>query len=46
MSLALKLLLRVIRRRIAAGETLGGILTDYPRLTEAERALIQAELGE
>lgn len=42
MTLALKLLIRVIRRRLAAGETLETILADYPKLTETERKLVQA----
>ena len=44
MTLALKLLLRVVKRRVAAGETLDAILMDYPRLTEAEKALVRKEI--
>lgn len=44
MTLALKLLLRVVKRRIAADEALETVLEDYPKLTEAEKALIREEL--
>lgn len=37
MSLALKLLCRVVRRRVENGEDLETVLADYPKLTEAER---------
>lgn len=37
MTLKLKLLLRVVKRRVDAGETLEAVLEDYPRLTAAER---------
>lgn len=39
MTMALSLLCRVIRRRVAKGEDLEAVLTEYPRLTEEERAL-------
>lgn len=44
MTLALKLLLRVVKRRVAAGETLETVLEEYPRLTEAEKALVRKEI--
>lgn len=40
MSTALKLLLRVLRRRIQRGETVEAALADYPKLTDAERTLL------
>lgn len=43
MTIALKLLIRVIRRRVAAGERLEEVLTDYPRLTDEERDTVEAE---
>lgn len=42
MTIALKLLLRVVRRRISNGEELDAVLNDYPRLTESERTEILA----
>ena len=44
MSIALKLLCRVVRRRMAAGESLADILADYPRLTKDEMRQITAVL--
>ena len=44
MTLALKLLCRVVQRRMDAGEPLDDILQEYPKLTEAERALVLAAL--
>lgn len=44
MTLALSLLCRVIRRRLARGEDLEAILADYPKLTEAERTELLAQL--
>lgn len=40
MTLALKLLCRVVKRRVTAGEALEAILADYPRLTEEEKAAV------
>ena len=40
MMLKLKLLYRVVRRRVEAGEELTEVLKDYPRLTEKQRAEI------
>lgn len=37
MTMALKLLCRVIRRRVEQGESLEAVLKDYPKLTEEER---------
>lgn len=44
MTMALNLLLRVVRRRVSKGESLDSILADYPRLTEEEREQILAAL--
>lgn len=44
MTLAWKLLLRVVRRRVSNGETLDDVLRDYPKLTEEELAKIRATL--
>ena len=41
MTLALKLLCRVVRRRVNAGEALEAVLADYPKLTEDEKALVR-----
>ena len=45
MTLALSLLCRVIRRRLARGENLEAVLADYPKLTEAERTELLAQLA-
>lgn len=45
MTLALKVLLRVVQRRCAAGETLEKILADYPRLTKEEKAQVKTACG-
>ena len=37
MTLKLKLLCRVVRRRVERGEDLAEVLKDYPRLTEKQR---------
>ena len=37
MTLKLKLLCRVARRRVERGEELNAVLADYPRLTEKQR---------
>lgn len=37
MTAALKLLLRVVKRRAERGEGLEQVLSDYPKLTDAER---------
>ena len=37
MTLKLKLLCRVVRRRVERGEDLSEVLKDYPRLTENQR---------
>lgn len=44
MTLALKLLLRVVKRRVAADEALETVLEDYPKLTEAEKVLVQESI--
>ena len=40
MTMAFRLLLRVIKRRVARGEVLEAVLADYPGMTEEERANI------
>lgn len=45
MTLALTLLLRVVRRRVSKGETLDTILADYPRLTQEERDQIESAVA-
>ena len=40
------IMLRVIRNRIAAGETVDDILTDYPKLTEEEKAELKEAVAE
>ena len=44
MSLALKLLCRVVRRRVEDGEDLEAVLADYPKLTEAERETLRQSI--
>ena len=44
MTMALKLLCRVIRNRISKGESLDSILKDYSKLTQAELAEIRATI--
>lgn len=44
MTLALTVLLRVVRRRVNKGESLDTVLADYPRLTQEERAQIESAL--
>ena len=41
MTLALKLLCRVVRRRVNAGEALEAVLADYPKLTENEKETVR-----
>ena len=45
MSLALKLLCRVVRRRVENGEDLEAVLADYPKLTEEELTTVRQALG-
>ena len=45
MTLKLKLLCRVARRRVERGEELNAVLADYPRLTEKQRAEIVETLS-
>ena len=40
------IMLRVIRNRIAEGETVDDILADYPKLTEEERAELKEAVAE
>lgn len=44
MTLALKLLLRVVKRRVAAGEALETVLEEYPRLTAAEKDTVREHI--
>ena len=44
MTLALKVLLRVVARRVERGEALEAVLADYPRLTESEKKEVWAAL--
>lgn len=46
MTMALNLLCRVIRRRMARGEELETILQDYPRLTRDERETVRKAMGQ
>lgn len=45
MTLAMKLLIRVVRRRVNAGEDLEAVLADYPKLTVEERVKIREAIG-
>ena len=45
MTLKLKLLCRVVRRRVERGEDLSEVLKDYPRLTEEQRTEIVETLN-
>ena len=40
------IMLRVIRNRIAEGETVDDILADYPKLTEEEKAELKEAVAE
>lgn len=42
MTLALKVLLRVVARRVERGEALDAVFADYPKLTESEKAEVRA----
>ena len=44
MSALLKIVLRVIKRRIEAGEELETVLLDYPKLSEGEKETIREEV--
>lgn len=46
MTLALRLLCRVVKRRLAAGEALETVLANYPRLTEEERESVRGTVSE
>lgn len=41
MTLKLRLLVRVVQRRVGAGEALEAVLKDYPRMMEEERESIR-----
>lgn len=45
MTLKLKLLCRVVRRRVERGEDLSEVLKDYPKLTEEQREEIVKTLN-
>lgn len=44
MTLKLRLLVRVVRRRVEGGEELEAVLKEYPKLTEAEKAMVREAL--
>lgn len=44
MTLGLKLLCRVVKRRVSAGEDLDAVLTDYPKLSDAEKITVRETL--
>lgn len=44
MILALKIALRVIQRRIDAGEQLDMVMSDYPKMSEEEQEYIKQEV--
>ena len=44
MTLALRLLLRVVRLRVERGEEPDTVLADYPKLTEEERSWLLEQL--
>ncbi len=46
MTLRLKLLVRVVRRRVESGEELEAVLKEYPKLTEAEKKAVRGALKE
>lgn len=46
MTLRLKLLIRVVKRRVEGGEELEAVLRDYPKLTEAEKKAVRGALKE
>lgn len=46
MTLRLKLLIRVVKRRVEGGEELEAVLRDYPRLTEAEKKTVRGSRKE
>ena len=45
MTLALRLLCRVVQRRVKNGESMTVVLEEYPRLTTEEKAAVQAVCG-
>lgn len=44
MSFKLRIAIRVIKRRVAAGETLEAVFVDYPGLTTEERKIVEKEV--
>ena len=44
MTLALRLLCRVVQRRIDDGEKLTKVLADYPKLTETEKKALRSAM--
>lgn len=44
MTLAMRLLCRVVKRRVSAGEALETVLAEYPKLTEAERESVRQSI--
>lgn len=44
MSSALKILIRVVKRRVTSGEKLQEVLKDYPKLTTEEVAIVENDV--
>lgn len=44
MTSTLKILIRVVKRRVAEGETLQDVLNDYPKLTPEEVEIVNSEI--
>lgn len=45
MTAKIRVMVRVAKRRIAAGETIGEILNGWPSLTDEEKEQIRAAIG-
>ena len=45
MTMQLKLLVRVVKRRVGSGEDLEEVLKDYPKLKPAEADKVRASVG-
>lgn len=42
MTMAWKVLLRVVKRRVEGGEAIDAVLADYPKLTDEEKEQVRA----